>query len=88
MLTTKEAAERLSVSRSRVLELIKNGQLSARKLSGVWLVDKDSVEERMRNVNKKGGRPKAGAGKNEVRFTLMNRTHECFSQQLNLGFHD
>ena len=35
MLTTKEAAERLSVSRSRVLELIKNGQLSARKLSGV-----------------------------------------------------
>ena len=76
MLTTKEAAERLSVSRSRVLELIKNGQLSARKLSGVWLVDEDSVEERMRNVNKKGGRPKAGAGKNEVRFTLMNRTHE------------
>ena len=76
MLTTKEAAERLCVSRSRVLELIRNGQLSARKLSGVWFIDEGSVDDRVRNVNKKGGRPRTGAGRNEARFTLMNRTHE------------
>lgn len=76
MITTSEAAHRLSVSRSRVLELIKTGQLQADKLSGVWLVDEDSVDERLRTVSKKGGRPPHGRGKDDVRFTFMNRTHE------------
>ena len=76
MITTREAAARLGVSRSRVLELIKNGQVKATKLSGVWLVDEESVAERARTVNKKGGRPARGEGRNELRFTLMNRTRE------------
>lgn len=76
MISTAEAAERLSISRSRVLELIKNGQLDAKKVSGVWLVDETSVEARARSVSKKGGRPRRGTGRNEARFTLMNRTHE------------
>ena len=76
MITTSEAAARLSVSRSRVLELIKNGQLDAEKHSGVWFVDEASVDERARSANKKGGRPARGAGRHEARFMLMNRTHE------------
>ena len=76
MITTSEAAERLEVSRSRVLELIKNGQLDAEKHSGVWFVDESSVEKRVRSVRKKGGRPPRGSGNDEVSFTLMNRTHE------------
>ncbi len=76
MISTQEAAERLSVSKSRVLELIKNNQLKAEKVSGIWLVDEASVNTRVRTANKKGGRPKRGSGKHEVRFMLMNRTHE------------
>ena len=66
MLTTKR----------RVQELIKNGALEARKASGVWLIDKDSVNARLRSVTKAGGRPRRGHGKSEITFTLMNRTHE------------
>ena len=76
MISTSEAAVRLSVSRSRVLALIKNGQLKAQKTSSVWLVDENSVDERLRNVKRKGGRPARGEGRNETRFMLMNRTHE------------
>ena len=39
MLTTKEAAELLGITPRRVQELIKNGALTARKASGVWLID-------------------------------------------------
>lgn len=76
MLTTKEAAELLGITPRRVQELIKNGALEARKASGVWLIDKDSVDTRLRSVTKTGGRPRRGHGKNEIAFTLMNRTHE------------
>ena len=76
MITTQEAAERLSISRSRVLDLIKAGQLRAEKISGVWFIDEASVEARARTASKKGGRPKRGKGKNELRFLLMNRTHK------------
>ena len=75
MITTGEAAAKLAVSRSRVLELIKNGQLEAQKLSGIWFVDEASVDKRLRSVNKKGGRPARGKGKDEASFTLMNRAH-------------
>ena len=57
MLTTKEAAELLDITPRRVQELIKNGALEARKASGVWLIDKDSVNARLRSVTKAGGRP-------------------------------
>lgn len=76
MLTTREAAELLNITPRRVQELIKCGTLTARKASGVWLIDKDSVNERLRSANKTGGRPRRGSGKNEISFTLMNRTHE------------
>ena len=76
MITTQEAAERLSISRNRVLDLIKAGQLRAEKISGVWFIDEASVETRARTASRKGGRPKRGKGKNEVRFSLMNRTHK------------
>lgn len=54
MLTTKEAAELLGITPRRVQELIKNGALTARKASGVWLVDKDSVDTRLRSATKRG----------------------------------
>ncbi len=76
MLTTKEAAELLNITPRRVQELIKNGTLTARKASGVWLIDKASVNKRLRSANKTGGRPRRGSGKSEIMFTLMNRTHE------------
>lgn len=74
-ISSKEAARRLGVSPRRVQELIKTGQLKARKLSGVWLVDEESVVQRAATVNKRGGRPPRGSAKNETVFTLMNRTH-------------
>ena len=76
MLTTREAAERLGVTPRRVTDLIKSGDLSAQKLSGIWLVDEETVSSRLLTVNKAGGRPKRGKGRNEYSFTLMNRTHE------------
>ena len=76
MLTTKEAAELLDITPRRVQELIKNGALEARKASGVWLIDKGSVNARLHSVTKAGGRPRRGHGKSEITFTLMNRTHE------------
>lgn len=54
MLTTKEAAELLGITPRRVQELIKNGALTARKASGVWLVDKDSVDTRLAPQPKEG----------------------------------
>ena len=55
MLTTKEAAELLGITPRRVQELIKNGALTARKASGVWLIDKDSVDTRLRSGDQNGG---------------------------------
>ena len=75
MLTTKKAAELLDITPRRVQELIKNGALEARKASGVWLIDKDSVDTRLRSVTKRGT-SRRGHGKSEIAFTLMNRTHE------------
>ena len=66
MLTTREAAELLDITPRRVQELIKNGALEARKASGVWLIDKDSVNARLRSVTKTGGRPRRGHGKRPV----------------------
>lgn len=54
MLTTKEAAELLGITPRRVQELIRNGALTARKASGVWLIDKGSVDTRLRSATKEG----------------------------------
>lgn len=76
MLTTKQAADRLGVSERRVQALVKSGVLEARKLSGVWAISEASVEHRLANVNKAGGRPRKGSGRAEAPFLLMNRMHE------------
>jgi len=75
-ISSSEAARRLGVTVRRVQELVKSGQLEAKKVSGVWLVDPSSVELRMRTASKSGGRPKRGEGIGESRFTFMNRGHE------------
>ena len=75
-ISTSETAKRLGVTVRRVQELVSSGQLEARKVSGIWLVDSDSVEHHMKTVSKSGGRPRRGMGRNERSFTLMNRTHE------------
>ena len=45
MITTDEAARRLGVSVRRVQELVRAGQLSGRKIAGVWLVGEASVDK-------------------------------------------
>ena len=76
MITTKEAATRLGVSQRRVQELIRTGALKAQKISHFWLVNEESIEERLQEANKKGGRPPLGEAKGETSFLFMNRTHE------------
>jgi DNA binding domain, excisionase family len=68
MLTTKEAAELLDITPRRVQELIKNGALEARKASGVWLIDKDSVNARLRSVTKTGDAPVEAMEKARLRL--------------------
>ena len=75
-ISTAEAARRLSVSVRRIQELVKSGALEAEKISGVWLIDEEAVEQRARTVRKAGGRPARGMGAHEEIFTLMNRGHE------------
>ena len=79
MITTEEAALRLGVTRRRVQELVRVGVLPARKVSGIWLVDEASVDDRSRSVSKRGGRPSRGTGRGEMPFALMNRNHEVAS---------
>jgi excisionase family DNA binding protein len=43
-MTTREAAERLGVSQSRIRALVVSGALRARRVGSVWLVDTDSVD--------------------------------------------
>ena len=75
MITTVEAAHRLGVSSRRVLGLIHSGALDAQRHGGVWLVDEESVDRRLRTVSKRGGRPPKGKGRNDVELLLMNRSH-------------
>jgi len=51
-----EAAALLEVRPERVRALIHDGRLSARQVSGRWLIDPDSLDRRARAV-KKAGRP-------------------------------
>lgn len=76
MLTTKQAANRLGISERRVQSLVNNKQLKAQKVSGIWLIEEESVNDRLANANKAGGRPALGSGSAETAFILMNRTHK------------
>lgn len=50
---------------------------SSQGIRCIKFIDKDSVNERLRSANKKtGGAPPSRKRKNEISFTLMNRTHE------------
>jgi len=53
-----EAASRLDVNRSRVLQLIELERLRAQKVGKQWIVDSESVE-RLRNLDRMPGRPYA-----------------------------
>lgn len=49
---------------------------TAEKVSGIWLVDDASLEQRLaQGVGRRGGWPRKGEGADEVRLTLMNREH-------------
>ncbi len=75
MISTTEAAELLNVSARRVTKLLSNGQLKGEKVSGVWLVDENSVNKRLARSSRKKGRPKAGEGTSEIKFVLHNKTY-------------
>lgn len=75
MFSTSEAARKLNVSTRRVTKLLTNGQLKGQKVSGVWLVDEASVQERAVSSANKPGRPKVGEGASERKFVLHNRTY-------------
>lgn len=76
-LTIGEAASRLGVGRARVYQLVDSGVLRAEKVGGIWLVDGNSVEARLRSAPKAGRPSKARPHGDSVRaYTLMNRAHE------------
>lgn len=76
LIPTAEAAEMLGITQQRVTQLIRNNQLDGMMIGGRWLVDRASVEVRRASVSRRGGRPRAGTGRDEVTFMLMNREHE------------
>lgn len=47
LLTVGDAAMRLGVTRGRVQHLIKAGDLDAKRVGGIWLIDEDSIERRL-----------------------------------------
>jgi excisionase family DNA binding protein len=55
-LTTREAAERLGVTRERVYALIKAGRLPAEKFGPVWMILEDDLEL---VKDRKPGRPRS-----------------------------
>jgi excisionase family DNA binding protein len=56
LVSVPDAAEALRLDRSRVRALAASGELSARKIGGVWLIDRASVEQR-REHPAPAGRP-------------------------------
>ena len=52
MLSTAEAADRLGVSAQRVRQLLERGKLGGTQVSGVWVVDDKSVDDRIAMLNK------------------------------------
>ena len=79
MYSTSEAAKLLSVSTRRVTKMLADGQLEGEKISGVWLVDEDSVQKRLSSHSNKPGRPKLGERAAEVKFVLFNKTYPVLS---------
>ncbi len=78
VLTTKEAAALLGVSPRRVNNLIEVGALKAQKFGRAWMVDEASVRERVQ-AKPQRGRPRADAGVEMARYTLMCHDHEVLA---------
>ncbi|MDO4291097.1 MAG: helix-turn-helix domain-containing protein [Eggerthellaceae bacterium] len=57
MVSTKEAAQRLGISETRVRTLLGNGQLDGEKIGRTWVVSEASVERR-RKSSVHAGRPR------------------------------
>ena len=63
MLSTKQAAEELGITQTRVRELLNSGALRGEKLGRSWMVYESSVRERKRKAPT-AGRPKASHAQN------------------------
>src|SRR6266700_4080966 len=54
LLPVSDAAEALGLDPSRVRALAASGELDARKLGGVWLIDRSSIEQRREHPSPPG----------------------------------
>jgi excisionase family DNA binding protein len=68
LVSVSDAAEALRLDRSRVRALAASGELSARKIGGVWLIDRASIEQRREHPTP-AGRPLSAA--NAWRVVLL-----------------
>ena len=75
MLTVHETAILLGVSNPRVYQLIRQGSLKAEKFGNAWMIDENSVRNRL-SFPKSAGRPLKFSKENLRKYTLMNRTYE------------
>tara|TARA_R100000458_G_C8265445_1_gene240543 strand:+ start:203 stop:394 length:192 start_codon:yes stop_codon:yes gene_type:complete len=58
--TTKEAAESLGISSSRVRQLIRSGRIKATKLqAGLWLIEEEEIKN-FSSLSRRAGRPRKG----------------------------
>jgi excisionase family DNA binding protein len=56
--TTKEAAESLGISSSRVRQLIRSGRIKATKLqAGLWLIEAEEIKN-FSSLSRRAGRPR------------------------------
>ena len=60
-MTSEEAAEYLGVNRSRISQLIKSGELEAKRFGKSWAISAESVRRRKEN-NPGPGNPNFGPG--------------------------
>jgi excisionase family DNA binding protein len=58
LVTTREAAERLGISRRRVQELLQAGALRGEKLSRDWVIEAEEVEAFAKKERPRGRPPK------------------------------
>ena len=56
MISTKQAAQRLGVSGQRVRQLLEAGKLGGTHVSGVWIVDEQSVDDRIAMMSREAER--------------------------------
>ena len=47
MISTQEAADRLGISGQRVRQLLEAGKIDGQRIGAVWVVDEDSVKDRI-----------------------------------------